>query len=66
MHYRPKPLHYREQSNGFKEYAEKIIYIVVDDMPDSEDAVRYQLYIQACIYVHRKYESWKDNLHCSG
>jgi len=35
----PKPLFYMENRERFKDYADKITHIVVDDMPDTTDAM---------------------------
>jgi beta-1,4-mannosyl-glycoprotein beta-1,4-N-acetylglucosaminyltransferase len=46
---KPKPLHYRENRDRFAKFHEKIIHVVVDDLPDDKDAWVLENFQRNCI-----------------
>ena len=46
---KPKPLHYRENRDRFSAFHDKIIHVVVDDMPQSSDAWIPENFQRKCI-----------------
>ena len=45
----PKPLFYAENKERFKDYADRITHIIVDDMPDTTDAMALDQFQRNCI-----------------
>lgn len=45
----PKPLYFKENEEKFKEFADKIIHIIVDDYPAYENSWTFEKYQRDCI-----------------
>jgi beta-1,4-mannosyl-glycoprotein beta-1,4-N-acetylglucosaminyltransferase len=46
---KPKPLCYQENRSKFSEFQDKIIHVIVNDLPDSQDAFLLDNYQRKCI-----------------
>lgn len=46
----PKPLHFQDNREKFKAFYDKIIHVVVDDLPASSDAMTNERYQRNCIF----------------
>ncbi|HTR40320.1 MAG TPA: hypothetical protein VMH87_01725 [Pseudomonadales bacterium] len=46
---KPKPLHYQDNRSAFSAFHDKIIHVMVDDMPNSDDAWVLENYQRNCI-----------------
>jgi beta-1,4-mannosyl-glycoprotein beta-1,4-N-acetylglucosaminyltransferase len=58
---KPKPLYYQENRYMFSEFHDKIIHVIVDDMPDSDDSWLLDNYQRNCIgrgLTHCRPDDW--------
>jgi beta-1,4-mannosyl-glycoprotein beta-1,4-N-acetylglucosaminyltransferase len=45
---KPKPLHYQENRARFSEFHDKIIHLIVDDLPDAKNSWVLENYQRNC------------------
>ena len=63
----PKPLFFQEHKERFSKYLDKIIHIIVDDMPETHDAWTREIFQRNCIHrgISRLELNDEDLIHIS-